>query len=229
MSDIIYGKRRSIVRRIGSFLPLKPPPKIYVSVTPLHSMTSSMINEETSNAYVNTNGYGSVRLSSSRPDLLEPISFGSEVRLLALEQELQELREQISTIVKNNKLSKYASVTSLSNGTDKEKSLPIPPPPPPLPPPTTPHIARRASLQDHKIEERKKNLLSAQKSTDDILKDIDNIKLKPIARSPGGHSIRVKRENSPCNDLQEILRRRYIVMQSPSRNSSDNLAIDNSF
>jgi len=46
------------------------------------------------------------RLSNSRPDLLEPISFGSEVRLLALEQELQELREQISTIVKNNKLSK---------------------------------------------------------------------------------------------------------------------------
>lgn len=42
----------------------------------------------------------------SRSDLLEPISFGSEVRLLALEQELQELREQISTIVKNNKLSK---------------------------------------------------------------------------------------------------------------------------
>ncbi|CAG5083119.1 Protein of unknown function [Cotesia congregata] len=25
-----YGKRRSLVRRIGSFLPLKPPPKIYV-------------------------------------------------------------------------------------------------------------------------------------------------------------------------------------------------------
>lgn len=46
------------------------------------------------------------RLSGSRPDLLEPISFGSEVRLLALEQELQELREQISTIVKNNKMSK---------------------------------------------------------------------------------------------------------------------------
>lgn len=47
-----------------------------------------------------------LRLSDSRADLLEPISFGSEVRLLALEQELQELREQISTIVKNNKLSK---------------------------------------------------------------------------------------------------------------------------
>ncbi|XP_029163437.1 mitochondrial fission regulator 2-like isoform X2 [Nylanderia fulva] len=223
MSNITYGKRRSIVRRIGSFLPLKPPPKIYVSVTPLHSMTSSMINEEISNTYVDTIGYGSMR-----PDLLEPISFGSEVRLLALEQELQELREQISTIVKNNKLSKYASVTSLPNGADKGKSSPVPPPPPPLPPPTTPHIARRASLQDHKIEERKKIPLSAQKSTDDILKDIDNIKLRPIARSPGGHSIRVKRENSPCNDLQEILRRRYIAMQSPdSRNSSVNLAIDN--
>jgi len=46
-------------------------------------------------------------------------------------------------------------------------------------------------------------------------------------RSPGGHPIRMKRENSPCNDLQEILRRRYIAMQSPdSRNSSANLAMD---
>jgi len=44
--------------------------------------------------------------SGSKPDLLETISFGSEIRLLALEQELQELREQISTIVKNNKLAK---------------------------------------------------------------------------------------------------------------------------
>lgn len=129
-----YGKRRSIVRRIGSMLPLKPPPKIYVSVTPLHSMTSSMINEETSGDCTNANGYGPARyihsvikcslvsliklgftnfiifgctrLSNIRPDLLEPISFGSEVRLLALEQELQELREQISAIVKSNKQSR---------------------------------------------------------------------------------------------------------------------------
>lgn len=58
MGDIkYYGKRRSIVRRIGSFLPLKPLPKIYVSVTPLHVMTNSMINEETSSNYVDTNGY----------------------------------------------------------------------------------------------------------------------------------------------------------------------------
>ncbi|XP_012532412.1 mitochondrial fission regulator 2 isoform X3 [Monomorium pharaonis] len=231
MGDIkYYGKRRSIIRRIGSFLPLKPPPKIYVSVTPLHLMTNSMINEETSN-YVDTNGY------PMRSDLLEPISFGSEVRLLALEQELQELREQISTIVKNNKMSKYASVASLPNGADDLKPMPPPPPPPPpfplplpLLPPTTPHIARRASLQDHKIEDRKKIPVDGQKSTGDMLRDIENVKLRPVARSPGGHPIRVRRENSPCNDLQEILRRRYIAMQSPNnRNSSANLAMDDSF
>jgi len=63
MGDIkYYGKRRSIVRRIGSFLPLKPLPKIYVSVTPLHSMTSSMINEEGNCNYVDINGYDSSRL-----------------------------------------------------------------------------------------------------------------------------------------------------------------------
>lgn len=229
-----YGKRRSIVRRIGSFLPLKPPPKIYVSVTPLHSMTSSMVNEQTGNDCTDANGYGpNSRLSAMRPDLLEPISFGSEVRLLALEQELQELREQVSVIVKSNKQSRYASTVSLPNGTGVATSMAVepPPPPPPLPPPTTPHIARRASLQDHKVEDRKKPAISSQKSMGDVLKDIDKVKLKPIARSPGGRPLRVKRENSPCNDLQEILRKRYIAMQSPdSRNSSlANLSMNDSF
>ncbi|KAI4485073.1 hypothetical protein M0802_012798 [Mischocyttarus mexicanus] len=197
-----YGKRRSIVRRIGSFLPLRPPPKIYVSVTPLHSMTSSMINEETSSDYVDSNGYGpgSGRLLGSRPDLLEPISFD-------------------------------ASAASLSSEKEDLKPTPTPPPPPPpLPPPSTPHIARRASLQDHKIEDRKKVPLNPQKSMGDILKDIDKVKLRPIARSPGGRPLQMKRVNSPCNDLQEILRKRYIAMQSPdSRNSSGNLTLDNSF
>ncbi|XP_015594988.1 mitochondrial fission regulator 2 isoform X2 [Cephus cinctus] len=225
-----YGKRRSIVRRIGSLLPLKPPPKIYVSVTALHSMTNSMINEETSSDCIDSNvvGPGNGRLSGSKPDLLEPISFGSEVRLLALEQELQELREQISLIVNTTKqVDKQSSLSSLKNG--YENGLP-PPPPPPLPPPTTPHIARRASLQDHKFEDRTKPQLLAQKSMGDILKDIDKVKLKPVARSPGGRPLRVKRENSPCNDLQEILRRRYIAMKTPdSRNSSANVTLDDSF
>lgn len=150
-----------------------------------------------------------VRLSNVRPDLLEPISFGSEVRLLALEQELQELREQVSAIVKSNKQSrcmytydKYlffiyiinlfqlesyldTSTASLSNGVDSENIIqsqqPPPPPPPPLPPPT-PHIARRASLQDHKVEDRKRGPFASQTSMTDVLKDIDNVKLKPVAR-----------------------------------------------
>lgn len=76
-----------------------------------------------------------------------------------------------------------ASVASLPNGADDRKSSVVPPPPPPpLPPPTTPHIARRSSLQDHKIEDRKKIPLSSQKSTGDMLKDIDSVKLRPIAR-----------------------------------------------
>ncbi|KAK0097704.1 hypothetical protein PV326_014330 [Microctonus aethiopoides] len=224
----ICGKRRSIVRRIGSFLPLKPHPKIYVSVTPLHSMTSSMINEETSNNdLAHVNGFGiSDRLSSSKPDLLEPISFGSEVRLLALEQELQELRTQVSLIVKTaSQRQHYASMASLSNGNTQEI---LPPPPPPLPPPTTPHIARRASLQDHKLEDKKKPL-TTQKSMGDMLKDIDKVKLKPIERSPGGRPVRPKRENSPCNDLQEILRKRYVAMRSPDSRNSSTFNIDESF
>lgn len=49
-------------------------------------------------------------------------------------------------------------------------------------------------------------------------------------RSPGGRPLRIKRDNSPCNDLQEILRRRYIAMNSTdSRNSSANLTLNDSF
>ncbi|XP_031780653.1 mitochondrial fission regulator 2 isoform X1 [Nasonia vitripennis] len=251
-----YGKRRSIVRRIGSFLPLKPPPKVYVSVTPLHSMTNSMIDQESSESFRDTNlglGIGSNGLAPSKPDLLEPISFGSEVRLLALEQELQDLREQISTIVETRKPSasrKYMffleilqtrtsiynikkietimiSEPCLSNGNNTAQP---PPPPPPLPPPKTPRIAARASLQDHMNQEHNKPPLAAQKSMGELLRDIDQVKLKPIARSPNGRPLRIKRENSPCNDLQEILRRRYLAIQSPdSRNSSVNLTLDDTF
>ncbi|KAG7203503.1 hypothetical protein KM043_013560 [Ampulex compressa] len=199
-----------------------------------------MINAETSTDFINTHGSSTVRLSNSRPDLLEPISFGSEVRLLALEQQLQELREQISDIVKKNERLNHTnniSAAPIQNGNDdaitvplKLQSSPPPAPPPPPPLPTTPHIARRASLQDHKVEDRKKSLLNTQKSMSDMLHEIDNVKLKPIARSPGGRPLRIKRENSPCNDLQEILRKRYMAMQSPdSRNTSTTLSIDNSF
>ncbi|XP_014230187.1 mitochondrial fission regulator 2-like isoform X4 [Trichogramma pretiosum] len=229
-----YGKRRSIVRRIGSMLPLKPPPKIYVSVTPLHSMSSSMIDQEPISDYKYTNGFGagSNGLYQSKPDLLEPISFGSEVRLLALEQELQDLREQISTIVKPGKPN-----ASQANGSSGNSNFSIPPPPPPpLPPvPKTPHIARRASLQDHINEERKKPPFVAQKSMGEILKGIDKVKLRVVEKSPNGGPLKIKRDvsPSPCNDLQEILRRRYAAMhlsQSPdSRSNSPNTTLDDSF
>ncbi|XP_012259061.2 mitochondrial fission regulator 2-like [Athalia rosae] len=218
-----YGKNRSIIRRIGSFLPLKPLPKIYVSVTALHSMTSSMIDDDPN---CNTNdtdglGLGSGRLSGSKPDLLETISFGSEVRLLALEQELQEMREKIATIVQHIKHTDAPNGISNSQNTHTTDPPRPPPPPPPLPPPSTPHIARRASLQDHTSSDWQKPPLQQQKSMGDILKEMDKVKLKPVARSPGGRPLRSKRESTPNNDLQEILRKRYSVVQVDSPNSKN--------
>lgn len=52
--------------------------------------------------------------------------------------------------------------------------------PPPLPSPTTPHIARRASLQDHVID--RKNPLMTQKSMGNVLENINEVKLKPVER-----------------------------------------------
>ncbi|XP_046434939.1 mitochondrial fission regulator 2-like isoform X2 [Neodiprion fabricii] len=228
-----YGKNRSIVRRIGSFLPLKPLPKIYVSVTALHSMSNSMIVDDANSNIADTNGFGleSGRLSGSKPDLLETISFGSEVRLLALEQELQEMREKIATIVQHIKTTDPPSDTTSENAYANDPPRP-PPPPPPLPPPSTPHIARRASLQDHTTSEWHKPPLNSQKSMGDILKEMDKVKLKPIARSPGGGPLKLKRGNTPNNDLQEILRKRYSVVQAESpdsRNSSIISAHNDSF
>lgn len=143
-------------------------------------------------------------MSQSKPDLLEPISFGSEVRLLALEQELQDLREKVATIVKSGNQSvsrkylfkiRFKQIDRIfvyviiflepcltSKPSNRCNDFIPPPPPPPLPPPTTPHIARRASLQEHINEEKTKPPLNTQKSMGDIIRDIDKIKLKPIAR-----------------------------------------------
>lgn len=227
-----YGKNRSIVRRIGSFLPLKPLPKIYVSVTALHSMTNSMISDDGNCDVIDPNGSGLIsgRLSGSKPDLLETISFGSEVRLLALEQELQEMREKIANIVHHIKQTEPPCDPSNQNSYANDPPHP-PPPPPPLPPPSTPHIARRASLQDHTTTDWPKPALYTQKSMGDILKDMDKVKLKPVARSPGGRPLRSKRESTPNNDLQEILRKRYSVVQveSPDSRNTSGSVHDNSF
>lgn len=62
------------------------------------------------------------------------------------------------------------------------------------------------------------------------MKNKINIFLIYFCRSPGGRPVKIKRENSPCNDLQDILRKRYLAMRSPdSRDSSLNLAFDDSF
>lgn len=51
-----------------------------------------------------------------------------------------------------------------------------------------------------------------------------------FSRSPGGRPLRAaKRENSPCTDLQEILRKRYHAMTSPDSRNSSALNIDDSF
>ncbi|CAB0035695.1 unnamed protein product [Trichogramma brassicae] len=78
-----YGKRRSIVRRIGSMLPLKPPPKIYVSVTPLHSMSSSMIDQEPISDYKYTNGFGAGSVPRHRRQRTWLSHAGMEARIYA--------------------------------------------------------------------------------------------------------------------------------------------------
>lgn len=107
-----------------------------------------------------------------------------------------------------------ASVVSLPNGAGDSESLPVSPPlPPPLPPaPTTPHIARRASLQDHKVEDRKKITMNVQKSTGDMLSDIDNVKLRPIAR------YFVTREKTSCITPVLHVIARVLILNRAERN-----------
>ncbi|CAH1396469.1 unnamed protein product [Nezara viridula] len=225
---IVNGKRprRSIVRFIGTNLPIPSPPRVYIYVPPWRTLDKKLsqttIQSDISSLSIDDN---SSREENEIPCDCSDISCMHETKLTQLQNELKELREQVASI-----LLKQNSSTSSQADEKPAPALP-PPPPPPLPPPfdiSSPFVTpKRKPLTTRNDNVSNNNPLG------DVLKEIKNgpPKLKPIERSPGGRPIkRPKILSDPSDILTEVLKKRFIAVHfSSDTNDSDTSSLPDGF
>ncbi|KAJ0026928.1 hypothetical protein NQD34_017928 [Periophthalmus magnuspinnatus] len=275
----LCGQYRSIVRMIGTNLPLQPPPRVhfqiplishkpqgYVDVsmdTPtipsfadilwvcedegnsstrtrnhlLFNMQNTVINRNVSTVqrlklHQNQRDFSSMKPPPD-PDALKKIS--------ALETELLKLRAQIALIVTaplapDLECAPVMSPPALAS-TPLRPPAPLPPPPPPLPPscPSTSAPFQsvseliKARKQNHDNDSQKDSTMIEGRglpSMLDVLKDLNQVKLRSVQRSPGGTPVRKRRSkggialhSDPAALIADALKRKFA--HHHHNNSSD--------
>lgn len=279
----LCGQYRSIVRMIGTNLPLTPAPRVhfqvplltyrphgYVDVTVETPSIPSLADvlwvfEDEGESFAKSRNHlppkkqGTVKRDVVRyPGPAQQIKAqrgGGPVRqttdpealkkITALESELLKLRAQIAMIVT---AAPASSLTESQNTPDRPLMSPppppaltstprcAPPPPPPPPPPLPPcstSSTETSSVLDL-IRQRRKNEKDKPQDSKvkgipsmlDVLKDLNQVKLRSVERSPGGTPVRKRRSkggsallNDPAALIAEALKRKFA--QHRHNNSSD--------
>ncbi|KAI0231789.1 Mitochondrial fission regulator 2 [Lamellibrachia satsuma] len=138
-------------------------------------------------------------------------------KISALEDELSKLREQIAMIVINQE---HAGISLRPNATPPPPppcGLPPPPPPPPPPMPSllsTPRIPLSDIIKKNKDKVAAQNTTKANNRPDmaQVLKGLTSVKLRSIARSPGGTPIREKpRSDDPASLIAQALKKKFAL------------------
>lgn len=206
--------RRSIVRYIGSILPLPTAPKVYLHLpafqpsidastpTEIYSITTD--DEEDSSKGTTVSDWSDAACSH-------------DATIQQLQLELITLREQVAAILLKQ--------TNTSPGSEN-KIQAAPPPPPPPPPPLPLPLLVPAGAQVTPMRPRKP--LAALNDKGDPLSAVLNEmrkgrpKLKPIERSPGGRPVKPpKKASDPSDILTEVLKQRFLAVNfSPESDSS---------
>ncbi|XP_014247853.1 mitochondrial fission regulator 2-like [Cimex lectularius] len=195
--------RRSLIRIIGTNLPLPKAPRVCFNFATWRQNT---LPEDDIPVKVEDNTL------QQRKDPEEQKS------IKKLEEELELLKTQVALILENqNKL------TNISKNNEKAKPVCQPPPPPP-PLPTfllndkNPIVLKSANRSSHSFEKKPAPI-------DAIITEMKNgfPKLKPIARSPGGRPLKPPSllTNDPTDMLKEALKKRFNVSQYSDDSLSD--------
>ncbi|KAI5612118.1 mitochondrial fission regulator 2 [Silurus asotus] len=271
----LRGQYRSIVRMIGSNLPLTPSPRLHIQVPLQMIKTQGHVEVDTpgipslADALYMAEDEGDVctRFRNSVPMRkqgwphdLKP-SAGLCVRLApaaqkmhtaqasntqpealkkihALEAELLKLRAQIALIVTtptvdspmtDNPTTPCSSFHAPVLTSTPFTALPPPPPPPPPPLPPSPALGSDQFSVTDMIRQRQgarkekvgvcKASPAAVPSMLDVLKDMNQIKLRNIERSPGGTPVRKRRSkgaacvSDPAALIAEALKRKFAHRQ----------------
>ncbi|XP_045916452.1 mitochondrial fission regulator 2 isoform X2 [Micropterus dolomieu] len=279
----LCGQYRSIVRMIGTNLPLAPPPRVrfqiplltyrphgYVDITvdtpAIPSFADVMwVFKDEGDSCAKTRNHlpPKIQCAVNRdvvrypgPALNQTQRGGRPVRqttntdalekITVLESELLKLRAQIAMIVTAAPASgpiesQNAPGTPLMYPPPRPAltSTPrcaAPPPPPPPPPPPCPSSSTETSSVLQLIRQRRKDEKDLDKgqglevkgipSMLDVLKDLNQVKLRSVERSPGGTPIRRRRSKGgaallgdPAALIAEALKRKFA--QHRHNNSAD--------
>ncbi|KAF4096530.1 mitochondrial fission regulator 2 [Onychostoma macrolepis] len=278
------GQYRSIVRMIGTSLPLSPQPRLRFQI-PLqtfsrHGHIDVMVDtpaiptladvlwlvEDEGDSYTKFRNAAPLRkafeipsLGSERPlSVSVPAQRGGRVlgqgtqpealqKISALEEELQRLRAQIAMIV---------TAPAADPGTPCSTPLPVPvltstpvcpplppPPPPPLPPPATGScvevsvsdvIRQRQAAKREKLAQCDPSVCtaSAMPSMLEVLKDLNQVKLRSVERSPGGTPVRRRRSkgvacsSDPAALIAEALKRKFAHKQRDDSFGKENCSAE---
>ncbi|XP_061756691.1 mitochondrial fission regulator 2 isoform X2 [Nerophis ophidion] len=250
----LCGQYRSIVRRIGSNLPLKPTPRVYIQIP-----------------HLNSRPHGSLDVTVEAPalpsfaDALNPLplkkqkaAVGRDVRkhpkgpsrgsgrfgmkteqealqkITTLEGELLKLRAQIDMMIAERvPESRSTNITPPVLPVSALTSTPrcAPPPPPPCPSSYATKSSVVELIRQRKCEGKKQDKPTGLSNSNlpsmlDILKDLNQVKLRSVARSPGGTPLRPRQSkrraatiNDPAGLIAEALKRKFAHHRH--NNSSD--------
>ncbi|XP_033504240.2 mitochondrial fission regulator 2 [Epinephelus lanceolatus] len=281
----LCGQYRSIVRMIGTNLPLTPSPRIHFQIPLLTHRPQGYVDftaetpsipsfadvmwvfEDEGESFAKTRNHLPPKKQSTvnqnvvrYPGPAQPSKAqrgGIPVRqtadpealrkITALECELLKLRAQIAMIVtaapgsgltepQNTIGTPLMSPPPLPALTSTPRCAAPPPPPPPPPPPLPSCSAASSDSVLELIRQRRRNEKDLDKPQDskvkgmpsmlDVLKDLNQVKLRSVERSPGGTPVRKRRSkggtallSDPAALIAEALKRKFA--QHRHNNSSD--------
>ncbi|XP_065843118.1 mitochondrial fission regulator 2-like [Oscarella lobularis] len=217
------GSYRSLVRYIASYLPLSSIQRPFIHIPrPLHPQ----IDEEVSIVYANgftADDCRDIEVEETDDDSASIVSDAllslsrfsptpstmtenpeSLAKISALEEELVRLREQIAGIIIQNRDTEEELSVSGTMG--------APPPPPPPPPPIqtpTPLVPLSEIIRknkENKVErEEERDRVPGLPNMAQVLKGLDKVKLRSVARSPGGTPLRQKPRESEALDPASLI------------------------
>ncbi|XP_049613611.1 mitochondrial fission regulator 2 [Syngnathus scovelli] len=249
----LCGQYRSVVRMIGSNLPLNPAPRVYFQIPLTTSRPHGYVDLPTETPAIPSfadvlwvledegDGFAKSRhhlpaktparqrlrpagARQMQPEALEKIS--------ALESELLKLRAQIATLVT---ATSGLSESHKAAGTPLMSPIPAaaaltstprctPPPPPPLPPPSpcsatlsVTELIRRRKCAGKDADKKRIQAVPSLPSLLDVLKDLNQVKLRSVERSPGGTPVPRRRSRGggattpkdPASLIAEALKRKF--------------------
>ncbi|KAM9779241.1 mitochondrial fission regulator 2 [Syngnathus typhle] len=239
----LCGQYRSMVRMIGSNLPLNPAPRVYFQI-PLTTYADLpteapaipsfadllWVLEDEEDGFAKSRHHLPAKTPvRQRPRPARQMQPEALQKISALESELLKLRAQIATLVT---ATSGLSESHKAAGTPLMSPIPAaaltstprcaPPPPPPPPPPcpaasSVTELIRRRKCGGKDADKKRIQAVPSRPSLLDVLKDLNQVKLRSVERSPGGTPVPRRRSRGgratppkdPASLIAEALKRKF--------------------